>query len=424
MLNTREQTDVLFKRFSGLSLLRFVRNVILGLLTLQVLTAVVLLVIAALGKRRKHEISFPHEPFKEVQVGENFLHLYAYGRDLYDAMLEAIDAAQESIYIESYIWKDDAAGQEFHMHLARKAAEGVAVYVIFDRFGNLVVPQAFKSSFAPPIHVLEYSSIRRPWHLLDPRRYALDHRKMLVVDGRVSFIGGYNIGSVYATEWRDTHLGLRGPAAAELARSFIAFWNRFCPANESITQRYHLSVDSHIAISQNEAMRMSFPIRDLYIAAIDEAEQSIFLTTAYFVPDRMLLEALKAAAGRGVDVRVLVPWVSNHVVADWIAHSYFTDCLQGGVRIFGYQYTMLHAKTCTIDGQWSTVGTCNLDRLSLVGNYEINVAVYSAEFARQMSALFAEDTAERFELTVEQWKSRPWYNKVSERILAPLRFMM
>jgi len=142
------------------------------------------------------------------------------------------------------------------------------------------------------------------------------------------------------------------------------------------------------------------------------------------VPDRMLLEALKAAARRGVDVRVLVPWVSNHVVVDWIAHSYFTDCLRGGVRIFGYRYTMLHAKTCTVDGQWSTVGTCNLDRLSLVGNYEINVGIYSAEFARQMSALFAEDTAERFELTLEQWKSRPWYNKVSERILAPLRFMM
>jgi cardiolipin synthase len=109
---------------------------------------------------------------------------------------------------------------------------------------------------------------------------------------------------------------------------------------------------------------------------------------------------------------------------DWIAHSYFTDCLQGGVRIFGYRYTMLHAKTCTIDGQWSTVGTCNLDRLSLVGNYAINVAVYSAELAQHMSALFAEDTTEKFELTMEQWKSRPWYNKVSERILAPLRFLM
>ena len=424
MLNMREQTDVPFKRFSRLSLLRLVRKVILGVLTVQVLTAAVLLVIATLGKRRKHEVSFPHEPFEEVQVGENSLQLYTYGRQLYDAMLEAIDAAQESIYLETYIWKDDAVGQEFETHLAQKAAEGVAVYVIFDRFGNLVVPRAFKSSFVPPIHMLEYSAIRRPWHLLDPRRYALDHRKLLIVDGTTSFIGGYNIGSVYATQWRDTHLGLRGPAAAGLTQSFIAFWNRFCPANEQIMQRYHRSVDSRIAIGQNEAMRLSFPIRDLYIAAIDQAEQFIFLTTAYFVPDRMLLEALKAAARRGVDVRVLVPWVSNHVVADWISHSYFTDCLQGGVRIFGYRYTMLHAKTCTIDGQWSTVGTCNLDRLSLVGNCEINVGIYSAEFARQMSALFAEDTAERFELTMEQWKSRPWYNKVSERILAPLHFLM
>src|SRR5437870_3217236 len=281
MLNIRERTGVLFKRFSTLSLLRLVRKAILGLLTLQALTAAVLLVIAALGKRRKHEVSFPHDPFEDVQVGENVLRLYTYGRDLYDAMLEAIDAAQESIYLETYIWKDDAVGQEFRMHLARKAAEGVAVYVIFDSFGNLVVPRAFKSSFAPPIHVLEYSAIRHPWHLLDPRRYALDHRKLLIVDGTTRFIGGYNIGSTYAT-------------------------------------------------------------------------------------DR-----------RGVDVRVLVPWISNHVLADWVAHSYFTDCLQGGVRIFGYRYTMLHAKTCTIDGQWSTVGTCNLDRLSLVGNYEINVAVYS-----------------------------------------------
>jgi cardiolipin synthase len=424
MLNKRKRTEVLFKRFSGLFLLRLVGKVILGLLTLQILTAAVLLVIAALGKRRKHEVSFPHEPFEEVQVGENSLQLYSYGRDLYDAMLEAIDAAQESISIETYIWKDDAVGQEFQTHLARKAAEGVAVYVIFDRFGNLVVPQAFKSSFAPPIHVLEYSAIHRPWHLLDPRRYALDHRKLLIVDGTTSFIGGYNIGSTYATEWRDTHLGLRGPVAAELARSFVAFWNRFCPANESITHRHLLRIDPRIAVCQNEAMRMSFPIRDLHIAAIDKAEQFIFLTTAYFVPDQMLLEALKAAVRRGVDVRVLLPWNSNHVVANWITHSYFTDCLQAGIRIFGYQYTMLHAKTCTIDGGWSTVGTCNLDRLSLVGNYEINVAIYSVEFARQMSALFAEDATGMFELTMEQWKSRPWYNKVSERILAPLRFMM
>ena len=424
MLNTQEQTDVLFKRLSWLSLLRLVGKVLLGILTLQVLTAAVLLVIAALGKRHKHEVSFPHEPFEEVQVGENLLKLYAYGRELFDAMLEAIDEAQESIYLESYIWKDDAVGQEFQEHLARKAEEGVEVYVIFDSFGNLVVPRTFKSSFHPAIHVLEYRAIRRPWHLLDLRRYSLDHRKLLIVDGTISFIGGYNLGALYATEWRDTHLRLSGPGAAELAGAFIGFWNRFSPAHEQITPRYHHRFDALITVSQNQAMRLSFPIRDMYIAAIDEAEQSILLTTAYFVPDHMLLDALKGAVKRGVDVRVLLPWNSNHVVANWITHSYFTECLQGGIRILGYQYTMLHAKTCTIDGAWSTVGTCNLDRLSLVGNYEINVAIYSEAFARQMSALFAEDTAERFELTMEQWKSRPLYIKVSERILAPLRFMM
>ena len=142
MLNRRERIAVLFKRPSGLSLLHLARRIILGALTVQVLTAAVLLGIAALGRRRKHEVSFPHQPFEEVQVGENFLQLYAYGRDLYDAMLEAIDAAQESIYLETYIWKDDAVGQEFQEHLARKAAEGVAVYVIFDSFGNLVVSTA------------------------------------------------------------------------------------------------------------------------------------------------------------------------------------------------------------------------------------------------------------------------------------------
>jgi cardiolipin synthase A/B len=424
MLNMQERSDVLFKRLSGVSFLHLVGKVILGILTLQVLTAAVLLVIAALGKRRKHEVSFPHQPFTEVQVGENFLKLYAYGRELFDAMLEAIDAAQESIYLETYIWKGDAVGQEFQEHLARKAEEGVAVYVIFDSFGNLVVPRTFKSSFHPAIHVLEYRAIGRAWQLLDPRRYALDHRKLLIVDGTTSFIGGYNLGALYATQWRDTHLRLRGPGAAELANAFIGFWNRFCLTHEQIKQQYHHQFDALITISQNEAMRASFPIRDMYIEAIDEAEHSILLSTAYFVPDHMLLDALKAAVKRGVDVRVLVPWESNHVVTDWIARSYFTYCLQGGIRIFGYRYTMLHAKTCTIDGQWSTVGTCNLDRLSLVGNYEINVAVYSAAFAQQMSALFAEDTAERFELTMEQWKSRPWYYKVSERILAPLHFLM
>src|SRR5262249_49751922 len=149
-----------------------------------------------------------------------------------EAMLEAIAGARESIYIESFIWKADAIGQRFQDALARKAHEGVAVYAIFDSFGNGVVPREFKL-FPPVIQTLEYHALSRPWHALDPRRYALDHRKLLVVDGAIGFIGGYNLGALYATEWRDTHLGVTGQAAADLAESFVEFWNR----NVALTRR-------------------------------------------------------------------------------------------------------------------------------------------------------------------------------------------
>jgi cardiolipin synthase A/B len=141
------------------------------------------------------------------------------------------------------------------------------------------------------------------------------------------------------------------------------------------------------------------------------------------VPDRVLLNALKAAARRGVEVQILVPWVSNHVVVDWLTRGHFAECLKAGIRIFGYR-NMLHAKTCTIDGEWSTIGTANLDRLSSVGNYEINAEVYSKKLAQEMVELFKCDITNSFELTFDQWLKRPWYAILSERILSPLRGLL
>jgi cardiolipin synthase len=161
----------------------------------------------------------------------------------------------------------------------------------------------------------------------------------------------------------------------------------------------------------------------MYLSAIENAEESIRLTSAYFVPDQTIIESLLAAKRRGVDVKILVPWISNHVVADWLARGYFTELLAGGVRVFGY-HSMLHAKTCTIDGQWSTVGTANLDRLSAVGNYEINVEVFSPELAGEMAALFEEDITQANELHHDEWIRRPWIAKVGERVLRPLRGLM
>lgn len=406
-----------------LSIARAVRLALGTMLITQGIIVMVLLVIAALRRRHIYKPSFPHPRFAPVQVGENVLQLFDYGHALYDAMLDAIDHARESIYLESFIWKNDTIGQEFKKRLIKKAAEGVDVYVIFDSFGNFVVPRAFKS-FPSEIHALEYQFIRHPLHIFDPRRYSLDHRKMLIVDHSISFIGGYNIGSLYATSWRDTHLRIEGPASADLAFSFINFWNRFCKGGDSIKREVSRKFDPLIRLQGNDVLRLTFPIRDMYIEAIDRAQRSIWLTNAYFIPDRILLDALKAAARRGVDVRILVPRFSNHIVADWISHGYFAECLEAGIRLFGYSYTMLHAKTCTIDGQWSTIGTANLDRLSSIGNYELNIEIYSAALAHQMQTLFEYDTADNFEITLENWQCRPWYTQMSERILAPLRFVM
>ncbi len=391
------------------------------MLGLQGFIVFLLQVISLRRKRYWPQGGFPHKHLKQVQVGENVLQLYDYGRDLYEDMLAAIADAKECIYLETYIWKGDEIGQAFKDCLARKADEGVDVYVIFDQFANMVVPSAFKV-FPPNIHVLRYYAIRSPLHLFDPRRYALDHRKLLIVDGYTGFIGGYNLGSLYATKWRDTHLRIQGRAAADLAQSFTDFWNLHHPSSEDITRHFVRRFDPLINVRETNAMRLTFPIRDMYIEAITRAEQHILLTDAYFVPDSVLMDALKAAADRGVDVKVLIPWTSNHILTDWLARGNFTDLLKAGVRIFGYR-TMLHAKTCTIDGQWSTIGTANLDRLSSVGNYEINVEVYSEELAHQMEELFYRDLGNAFELTLDTWLHRSWYMKLSERILSPLRLL-
>jgi len=404
------------------SLKRILFEIIGFLVTLQAVVILTLQVVSIIRRQNRHQESIPHVSLQEIPVGENSVQIYGYGHDLYESMLSAIDAAQESIYLETYIWKDDWIGQKFKQRLSCKANQGVDVYVIFDSFANMVVPGEFKI-FPSNIHVLKYQSFNKPWHIFDPRRYALDHRKILVVDGSIGFIGGFNLGSLYERTWRDTHLRINGPATAHLAQSFIDFWNQHTTHQHHIQRHYPRRFDPLFNIRGTSALRLTFPIRDMYIEAIDKAERSIKLSNAYFVPDRVLLGALKAAAQRGVNVEILVPWISNHIVVDWLTRGHFAECLKAGIHIFGYR-NMLHAKTCTIDGEWSTLGTANLDRLSSVGNYEINVEIYSKKLANQMEELFKCDRSNSFELTLEQWLKRPWYAILSEKILSPLRALL
>lgn len=392
-------------------------------LALQTATIAFLSVLALRRKQMLDGARIPALRRPPVAHGDNQMQIYSYGSDLFADMLAAIDSARDFIFIESYIWKADTIGQTFKEHLIKKALEGVQVYVIFDEFANLVVPPEFKI-FPPEIHLLRFKPIDRPWHIFDPRRYSLDHRKTLAVDGRIGFLGGYNIGALYAVHWRDTHLRVEGPAALDLADSFMDFWNGHCPRKWRIQMRFPLRFDPTVALRDNNALRLTFPIRDMYISAINRAQKRILLTNAYFIPDHILLESLVDAAQRGVAVHILLPWTSNHILADWLARGYFSYCLENGIHIWGYQKAMIHAKTCMVDDEWLTIGTANLDRLSSVGNYELNIEIYNRELAKQMGDLFERDLTNAREVEATRWISRPWYLKLSEWVIAPFRILL
>jgi cardiolipin synthase len=409
--------------FRHITPVRMVVALVTAYVALQTVTIAVLAALAIRRKRALDGARFPVHRLPPVSLGENQFRIFSYGTDLFEAMLDAIDSAREYIFIESYLWKADEIGEMFKQRLARKAREGVSVYVIFDEFGNLVVPEEFKE-FPPELRLLRFKPINRPWHIFDPRRYALDHRKTLVVDGRIGFLGGYNIGSLYAEHWRDTHISVEGPAVFDLADSFVDFWNAHSPKANRIHMRFPLRFDPTVSLRDNNALRLTFPIRDMYIAAINRAQRHILLTNAYFIPDHVLLESLIDAAQRGVEVHILLPWTSNHILADWVAHGYFTSCLEAGIHIWGFQNAMIHSKTCAVDDEWLTIGTANLDRLSAVGNYELNIEIYSRELACQMRELFERDLTNAKEVDAAWWMARPWYLKLSEWALAPFRILL
>lgn len=390
-----------------------------GMFLLQIIILSVLMVRSRMRRGRVPPKGFPYFHPPSAVVANTEVQIYSEGRRLFDDMLAAIEGARQSIFLETYIWKGDVLGERFKQALIRKAAEGVAVYLIYDTFANLVVPRSF-FKFPPGLHVLPYRAWRRPWHAFDFRRYGRDHRKLLVVDGEIGFVGGYNIGELYRTQWRDTHVRLRGPEVDDLVHAFVDFWDFHRYPHQPKIPMPAREWASELRAYRNDPIRLIFPIRAIYIEAIEQAQKHILLSQAYFIPDEAILQALIRAAQRGVDVRVLVPWESNHVIADWLARHSFDRCLHNRVRIFGYQGAMIHAKTITIDGVWSMVGTANIDRLSLAGNYEINVEIFSGEVARAMEAVFSCDQTNAVEIPAELWARRSWIARASELVLSPL----
>ena len=394
------------------------------MIVLQVVTIGILMIVTKVRKviRGRSATPFPVTPPHTIPIGENgTATTFTYGADLYEDMLAAIDEAQHRILFETYIIKGDAMGERFKQALIRAADRGVDVYVVYDAFANLVVRPSFLR-FPRSIHVLRYPIYAAGWRVFSLRSYGRDHRKILVVDTSVGYVGGFNIGALYATEWRDTHVKIVGPSVWDLDNAFVDFWNlRDDIAAKPLEQLGEASWDPQVRAHRNVPRQLMFPIRGMYLEAIDRAKDHIYITAAYFIPDRDILQGLIDAAGRGVDVRILMPEVSNHAATDVLSRGFYGSLLRGGVRILLYQDWMVHAKTATIDGRWTTIGTANIDRLSLTGNYEINLEILDPALAEEMETIFENDSSIARELSLDEWASRPWVARACELIVRPLR---
>lgn len=367
------------------------------------------------------------------------------GEQTYAAMFEALRGARDHIQLQSYIIEDDAVGQRFADLLLEKQAEGVQVNLVYDSVGAIQTPHAyFERLRQGGINVLEFNpvnplAVRMAWRI-----YHRDHRKLLIVDGRVGFLGGINISGVYSTGsaigrrtrsggssksqgWRDTHMRVEGPVVADLQRLFLDTWRKqhgpppaernyfptLLPAGEDIVRVIGSSPDD--------------PYSRMYMAltsAIHSAEKRVWITNAYFVPDPQLLRALCEAAARGVDVRLLLPSHSDFGVVLQAGRANYDQLLSCGVRIFEREGQLLHAKTMVIDGVWSTVGSTNLDWRSFLDNDELDAIMLGRAFGSRMQEMFERDLAQSREIDAQRWAERApgqrfkeWFSRLWQRLL-------
>lgn len=379
-----------------------------------------------------------HLALEEAIVGSpltagNKVDLLEDGPATYKAMLAAIDTAKDHIHLETYILDDDEVGQQFADALLAKQQQGVQVRLIHDSVGTLSTPKEFfKRLTDAGIQVVEFNPLnpaqaRKEWELNER-----DHRKLLIVDGRIAFLGGINISGVYSSgslsmgssssgktgekksdidgiPWRDTHVQLQGPVVAEFQKLFLETWAAQKGPDMAASNHYPTPVraGSDVVRAIGSSPKDSYSlIYATLLSAIASAETTVHLTNAYFAPDPQLLEALENAARRGVDVKLILPGKTDSWLIFHAGRNYYTPLLKAGVKIYERQGVILHAKTGSIDGVWSTIGSTNLDWRSFLHNYELNAVVLGAEFSGQLQKLFDADLAGSKQVTLEEWQRR------------------
>lgn len=352
------------------------------------------------------------ETYAEVIVGEEQVALLRDGEQAYPAMLEAIANAKETIVFETYILREDSTGQMFLAALTERARAGVLVLLMFDAWGSDISESTLDGLRAAGVLVSPF----RPWRftgswlrsIANHRRR--NHRKSLVVDGGVAFTGGMNIADDYAPVevggggWRDTHLRIVGPSARVLEALFLETWrrNRGAHVDRSKFARGKVVASKGIRIVGNGFVRDKKQVRAAYLQAFAGSRERIFVTNAYFLPPPGVVRELVRAARRGVRVVVILAATTDVKLVLHAARWLYPRLLRGGIELHEWAGSrVLHAKTAVVDGRWTTVGSTNLDPLSLMRNLEVNALVESEPFGAAAERMFLEDLASCRHITFE-----------------------
>jgi len=367
-------------------------------------------------------------------TSHNKVNIYTDGHEKFDALIEDIKQAKHHIHLVYYIVRDDELGRRLMRALTMKAKEGIKVRFLYDHIGSSNLPKKFFKEFREAGgHEAAFFPSRIPY--LNIKINFRNHRKLVVIDGQIGYIGGFNIGDEYLGlnkhfgNWRDTHLRIKGEAVLQMQAQFMIDWNIASNVNLAYHATYfpeppkdctnHIGIQVVASGPDSEFQE----IKNSYIKMIYSAKQSVLLQTPYFVPDSSLLNALRTAALSGKDVHLMLPSKPDHFFVFWATQSYLGELLSCGVKVYLYEAGFLHAKTLVVDGKVASVGTANLDIRSFKLNFEMNAFIYNKEVAAKLEAIFNEDVNVSHLLTLEEYERRPWFNRFREsisRLLSPI----
>lgn len=389
--------------------------------------------VAAMGDHQQLLFRLAHKLGKSPISFSTDTKVLTNGEETFDSILEAIRGAKHHIHLEYYIVRNDHIGQEFKELLIKKVKEGVEVRFLYDAVGSWLLRKRYRRQLQEAgVEMRAFFPVKLPFlnHKINYR----NHRKIVVVDGNVGFIGGLNIGDEYLGLkdsfgfWRDTHLKVEGEAVRTLQLIFLQDW--YYMSGESLLLPEYLSPrDLGRDDFGGVQMVASGPdgeweaIKSMFFSMIVSAKRSIWIASPYFIPDGDILSALRIAALSGIDVRLLVPNRPDKRIVFYASRSYFPELLEAGIKIYAYEKGFMHSKLIVVDGELASIGTANMDMRSFHLNFEVNAFLYRTESTNELVRDFEDDFRHSKELTLETFSKRSIVSRVVEstsRLLSPL----